>query len=80
MIIMTKQELAKRLIKENIPKDCYTLEGGLPNEKWCLEKTYSSWDIYYSERGLRNQLHHFISEEEACEYFYNELKTMMKYM
>lgn len=77
---MTKQELAKRLTKETIPEDCYTLEGGLPNEKWCLEKTPTGWDIYYSERGLRNQLQQFISEEQACDYFYKELKKMMEYI
>lgn len=77
---MTVKELAAQLREEKIPDNWYTLEGGLPSEKWCMEKTYSGWDVYYSERGLRNQLRHFTFEEEACEYFYNELKEMMKYM
>jgi hypothetical protein len=77
---MTVKDLAERLKRENIPENCYTLEGGLPNEKWCLEKTPSGWDIYYSERGIRNQLRHLTSEEKACDYFYDELIKMMKYM
>lgn len=35
---MNKQELEQRLIKENIPKDAYYLNGGYPNESYCLSE------------------------------------------
>ncbi len=71
---MNIKELEKKLDALAIPKDIYSImEGGLPNEKLCIVKE-ETWQVYYSERGCKTGLEEFDSEEEACEYFYEELK------
>lgn len=71
---MKKSELRKKLKKENIPKCYYSLDGGLPNEAYCLSKVKNGWEVYYSERGLKSGLKIFASETEACNYIYNLIK------
>jgi hypothetical protein len=77
---VNKRELEERLIKEGIPKDYYWLNGGYPNESYCLYKNGGMWEVYYSERGRKSGLKLFISEEEACKYFYIELIQVLKSM
>jgi len=77
---VNKTELEERLIKEGIPKDSYCLNGGYPNDSYCLFKNNGKWEVYYSERGKKSGLKLFMSEEEACEYFYNELIQVLKSM
>ena len=67
---MKKDELNQLLINANVPKDLYNLNGGLPNEAFCLNKDNNIWEVYYSERGMKSELKKFNSEEEACNYFY----------
>jgi hypothetical protein len=67
---MKKDELHQLLLASNAPTDLYSLNGGLPNESFCLNKEDDVWEVYYSERGVKSQLKRFESEEEACEYFY----------
>ncbi|WP_226681963.1 hypothetical protein [Sutcliffiella horikoshii] len=67
---MKKQELEKTLINANVPNDLYNLNGGLPNEAFCLNRNQNLWEVYYSERGVKSQLKKFNTEEEACDYFY----------
>jgi hypothetical protein len=66
---MTLQELEVRLVNLNVPKDAYCLTGGLPNEAYTIEKVNDKWQVYYSERGNRETLRIFDSEQEACDYF-----------
>jgi hypothetical protein len=70
---MKKKDLIQRLINENIEKNSYSLDGGLPNEMYCLGFVKNLWEVYYSERGKKTNLHRFELEEEACNYFYNTL-------
>lgn len=77
---MTKSELLARLQEEGIPADSYSLEGGLPNDKLCIEKTCLGWEVYYSERGARYQVEVFPTPEEAHQNLYKRLKEMMKYL
>lgn len=76
---MTKSELRQRLLTENVPERYYSLEGGLPDERYCLAKTKHGWEVYYSERGEKAGLKQFNSEHEACEYFYQRLRGMLRY-
>lgn len=75
---MNKKVLKGKLLKENIPEDLYSLEGGLPNEAYCLNQNRDIWEVYYSERGKKTELKTFTSEDEACVYFYHFLTEMMK--
>lgn len=67
---MKKDELQQILINDNVPKDLYHLNGGLPNEAFCLSNEDNFWEVYYSERGMKSQLMKFDSEDKACDYFY----------
>jgi len=69
---MKRNELWEKLKEEQIPEDAYSLYGGLPNEKFCINKS-QYWEVYYSERGLKKQLNRFNTEDEACECLYNML-------
>jgi hypothetical protein len=70
---MTFKELAAKLSACRVPKDKYSLSGGLPNEKYCIEHVDGKWRVYYSERGSRSGLRIFDSEQEACDYFFEEV-------
>jgi hypothetical protein len=68
-----KQELQQKLIRSGVPDDMYRLNGGLPNEAYCLDKYNNFWEVYYSEKGIKSGLRQFKSEEEACDYFYDQI-------
>ena len=64
----------KNLIRlSNIREDSYSLNGGLPNEAYCLNRNKNTWEVYYSERGNKTGIKEFSSEEEACEYLWGLL-------
>ena len=76
---MDKQALRNKLIAENIPHDTYSLNGGLPYDKYCLSQNNGLWEVYYSERGGKFKLKTFTSEKNACEYFYKWLIDRLKF-
>lgn len=75
---MTMKELNIELKKINIPYDAYSLQGGLPNEVFCITEEQEKWETYYSERGNKSALTVFDSEEEACGYFLIWIKKNFK--
>jgi len=74
---LKKLELEKLLIKDNVPKNLYNLNGGLPNEVLCLNKRDNILEVYYSERGLKSHLKKFDTEDDACEYFYKTVLELL---
>lgn len=74
---MDSIELKKIFERERIPKDLYSLKGGLPNESYCLEKNTDKWEVYYSERGIKSDLKVFDTEEAACKHLYKRVKRML---
>jgi len=68
---MTLSELGTNLAKCGLPKDAYSLTGGLPNETYCIEEVDGNWHVYYSERGTRTGNRVFDNEQEACDYFFH---------
>jgi hypothetical protein len=68
--IVKKHELKQKLIMCGVPDDMISLNGGLPNEAYCLDKRNNLWEVYYSEKGIKSDLQQFKSEEKACDYFY----------
>ncbi|MBD8138040.1 hypothetical protein [Peribacillus frigoritolerans] len=74
---MKKLELEKLLIKDNVPKNLYSLNGGLHNEVLCLNKRDNILEVYYSERGLKSNLKKFDTEDDACEYFYKTVLELL---
>jgi len=67
---MNKNTLHKELENKNVPKDLYDLNGGLPNEAYCLNQNNGIWEVYYSEKGVKSGLKTFSTENDACDYFY----------
>jgi hypothetical protein len=78
VVNLTREELRLRLKEEGFPEDSYSLEGGLYNERLCLERKNNRWFVYYSERGLRTNGKDFLMEEIACQYFYEAIVNMVK--
>lgn len=67
---MNLKELEQRLIKEKIKPIVYNFTGRWENDNLCLTKRDEKWEVYYSERGNQYDIKTFLSEEDACEYFY----------
>lgn len=65
---MDLSELKAQLTALGVPGDAYSLDGGLPNERYVIEaQPHGRWCVYYSERGLRTGLKEFESEAAACD-------------
>jgi hypothetical protein len=73
--MMNKSILEKEFESRKISKDAYSLNGGLPNEAFCISFNKGVWEVYYSEKGLKSGLKIFNTEEEACNYL---LETVVK--
>lgn len=74
---MNKQELEEVLWLNKVPKDLYSLSGGLPNESYGLEKGKNRWHVYYSERGIKTSVGYFENEEAACECLLKEIRKIV---
>lgn len=70
---MSIKELKELLILKNVPQDLYSLEGGLPSESYCIEKTGGKWHLYYSERGVKETINYFDNEDEVVDAFLSEI-------
>ena len=75
---MDRIQLRKELESNQINNDYYSLDGGLPNEAFCLGVNNGKWEVYYSERGHKSQLRTFEREEEACKYFLDWILKIIK--
>lgn len=53
---MNIQELENILRLNKVPKELYSLKGGLPSEAFCIEKENDRWHVYYSERGGKTNI------------------------
>lgn len=71
---MKKDELRSILINKGISRSYYSLEGGLPNEKLCLDCENGKWIVYYSERGIRTGIRYFDNENDACDYLLHAIE------
>lgn len=77
---MKIQDLQNQLDFYKVPKDAYSLRGGLPNEAFCIDFRDGQWEVYYSERGSKTGLVSFKMEEEACAYFFEWIIDTLKRM
>lgn len=71
---MNKEKLRSTLLNKGISRSYYSLEGGLPNEKFCLDCENGKWIVYYSERGIRTGIRYFDSEDEGCDYLLHAIE------
>lgn len=71
---MRRNELKKRLVDEGFRSDSYILDGSEPvYDALVLSEVYGKWYIEYVERGTKNALGEFDSEDMACDRFYELL-------
>ncbi len=66
---MKVRELERVLVAAGIRQDAYDLRGGLPAERYCIQRVGRGWEVYYSEHGVKSELKVFASESDAVEYF-----------
>lgn len=67
---MNRAELAIKLEQSGVSPEAYSLDGGLPNECYVLDRESNErWTVYYSERGQKSGYRSFDSESAACQYF-----------
>lgn len=72
---MNKNKLKQELDKLGIDENYYSLEGELIPDRTVLYQSYHEWQVFYfDERGNKDQIKVFNSEEDACKYIYEQLK------
>lgn len=59
----------------NCYNDGYGIGARQIHEGYGLEKRGKNFDWYYTERGEKQYLHHFETEEEAVHFAYNQIIT-----
>ena len=63
-------ELRRMLAELRVLRRAVSIEGvDAKEEQYRLEKNGKDWITYYYERGNKNALREFSSEEEACDHF-----------
>ncbi|MCF4123218.1 hypothetical protein L1785_19800 [Antribacter sp. KLBMP9083] len=62
---MHVSELLEELRSRGVPEDAYSI-GQDRNDSYCLTGAYGTWQVYYSERGLRRSERIHASEDAAC--------------
>lgn len=71
---MKKNELRNALMHIGVAPMFYNLDGnGRTDERFCLEFVNNEWSVYYSERGVKTTNIRFSSEEDACQFIYEQL-------
>lgn len=70
---MNRSDLKTAAQREGIRPESYSLEGGMPPERYVLALEEGGWSVYYSERGRRRGLNSFDTEDEACDYLFHLL-------
>lgn len=76
---MKVYELKGKLNELGVLKSCSILGAKYPNECYCLIYEESLWKYYYSERGRQSNLKIFENEDDACEYFLQQVKRDMRH-
>jgi hypothetical protein len=68
MSAMNRTHLRALLATEGVDPNAYSLAGGLPEDRYCLEQlSRGRWRTYFAERGIRRDEREFDSESAACE-------------
>ena len=72
---MTRIDLSRKLERAGVSPEAYSLQGGLPNERYVLNSEPGGrWVVYYySERGEWTRLRFFDAESTACEFFLDQI-------
>lgn len=71
---MNAEELTSAIERIGIP-DRMVVVRGFAEFAWCVEqdKEDGVWEVYYLERGQKNNLQRFDNEDQACCYMLGRL-------
>ena len=73
---MDRFELVKKLELLEVNPQEYSLNGELLYDNIILYQSYHKWEVFYlDERGGRNDLRVFESEDEACKHIFHLFKA-----
>ncbi|MDO8840556.1 MAG: hypothetical protein Q7V31_16700 [Parvibaculum sp.] len=74
---MTLGELQEFLAGRNIDPAAVRYGSGsdADTEEFRIEHSGSMWEVYYAERGRKNELRRFPDEESACRYLLSLLES-----
>jgi hypothetical protein len=76
---MNIKELKERLDKEQFNPGMYSIGEDRP-DTICIEKSNNEWHVYYMQTyGKKMYEKLFVSEQDACEYFYKEISNKPQY-
>jgi hypothetical protein len=67
---MTVEELESILSERGIRKNSISFSRGIltASEQYCISREGGFWEVYYDERGNKNNLQVFPDESSACLY------------
>ena len=69
-------EFGERLWRAGIPRDAFSLEGGMPDETLVLDRLPGGrWSVYFSERGERKGEREFAFLDNALQEIADQLKV-----
>ncbi len=71
---MTTADFLEDARKAKIRPNAFALNGE-GDECYVLSGNENHWSVYYSERGMETQKHHFVSQSAALEYLLQTLKN-----
>ena len=72
---MDRKELKQKLDELGVNENYYSLQGELLPDRTVLYHSYHEWQVFYfDERGNKDRLEVFSTENEACQYIYEQLK------
>lgn len=71
---MKISEIKKELEFQSIPESAYSINK-IKEESLCILKRKRYFEIFYYERGLENNAIVFKKEDDACNYFINQLRS-----
>ena len=73
---MTIKELEEKLSKLKLPYRNYNLYADYLDDGICMKKSEGTWSVYYCERGKKNSIGLFDSENDACEFVFCKYKKI----
>lgn len=70
---MNRAQFEAAIAREGIRFSTYSLSEDMPPEKYVLRPGNECWEVYYSERGERVDIHRFDTESEAFDFLLLQL-------
>jgi hypothetical protein len=73
------EDLKQRLVEEGCSVSNYSI-GYRDSDIYCLLKENATWRVFYTERGQdQDPIFESVSEEEACEFFFNYITKKFRH-